>query len=219
VNGTWGDAIQVPGTGSNADVTSVSCPSAGNCAAGGSYVVSSSSGVSNQAFVASEVSGTWGDAIQVPGSAALNTGNNAEVTSVSCGSAGNCAAGGEYYNSDFSDQAFVASEVNGTWGDAIQVPGSGSNAEVTSVSCPSAGSCAAGGYYYPGVSGNQAFVVSQVNGTWGEAIEVPGTAALSDGGEADVTSVSCPQAGSCAAGGQYADVNSDILQAFVASQN
>jgi hypothetical protein len=42
-------------------------------------------------------------------------------------------------------------------------------------------------------------------GTWGTAIEVPGTAALHQGGYAFVSSVSCARAGNCSAGGSYAD--------------
>ena len=49
----------------------------------------------------------WGTAVEVPGTAALNTGD-AKVTTVSCASAGNCAAGG-YYN---SSRAFVVSETS-----------------------------------------------------------------------------------------------------------
>jgi len=63
----------------------------------------------------------------------------------------------------------------------------------------------------------QAFVVNQVNGTWRTAAEVPGIAALNTGGNASVSSVSCPTAGNCSAGGYY-DVNS-FPQAFVVSQN
>ena len=43
------------------------------------------------------------------------------------------------------------------------------------------------------------------NGRWGTAIEVPGLGALNTGGPAGVNSVSCASAGSCAAGGDYAD--------------
>jgi hypothetical protein len=109
----------------------------------------------------------WGDAIEVPGSAALNTGGLAEVVSVSCPSAGNCAAGGSYTESDGDLAAFVVSEVNGSWGDAIQVPGTPAvgvtgGADVLSVSCPPVGSCAAGGWYWDsGSAGTQAFVVNQ----------------------------------------------------------
>jgi len=66
--------------------------------------------VQSQAFVISEVNGTWGDAIEAPGSAALNTGDNANVTSVSCPHTGSCAAGGSYFDSSFHSQAFVISQ-------------------------------------------------------------------------------------------------------------
>ena len=36
------------------------------------------------------------DAVEVPGTAALNTGGYAELDSVSCGAVGECAAGGTY---------------------------------------------------------------------------------------------------------------------------
>jgi hypothetical protein len=57
--------------------------------------------------------GTWGTATEVPGTAALNKGGNAEINSVSCGAAGECSAGGFYQGSAtsyFSDQAFVVSQ-------------------------------------------------------------------------------------------------------------
>lgn len=64
---------------------------------------------------------SWGDAIEVPGTAALNTGS-AQVMSLPCPSAGNCAAVGTYSTGADTGQAFVVSEVDGSWGDAIQVP-------------------------------------------------------------------------------------------------
>jgi hypothetical protein len=151
VNGTWGNAIQIPGTpalntGGNASVLSVSCPSAGNCALGGEVAVSSPSGNGNQPFVVSEVNGTWGEAIQVPGIAPAMTGGTDQVNSVSCASAGNCVAGG-YYGENAANFAFVVGEVNGTWGEAIQVPGTVPGDLVNSVSCPSAGGCTAAGTF------------------------------------------------------------------------
>ncbi len=104
----------------------------------------------------------------------------------------------------------MVSQRNGAWGRAIEVPRSGTLnaggvAQVSSVSCPSAGNCAAGGFYRDGSGHQQAFVASQRNGVWGRAIEVPGTAALNAGGVAQVNSVSCASAGHCAAGGLYKD--------------
>ena len=96
---------------------------------------------------AQAATGTWGAAQEVPGTAALNTGGDAYIYSLSCGSAGNCSAGGYYTSSKSSGatQAFVVSEVNGTWGEAVQVPGSGADDFVNSVTCPPGGRCTAGG--------------------------------------------------------------------------
>jgi hypothetical protein len=109
--GTWGTARKVPGTAVlnqvDAQANSVSCASAGNCSAGGSYTDSSGH---SQAFVASEVNGTWHTAIEVPGIATLNQGGDAAVSSVSCASAGNCAADGFYLDSSRHAQAFVVNE-------------------------------------------------------------------------------------------------------------
>jgi hypothetical protein len=177
----------------------VTCPSAGNCAAGGAYT---DTGSNYHGFVAVEQNDQWGTAIEVPGLAALNTGGNAEVNSVSCGSAGSCVAGG-YYTSSGS-RAFVAVAQNGTWGTAIPVPGlaalnTGGNAVVTSVSCGSAGSCVAGGSYRDSRRHMQVFVTSENNGVWHTAIYVPGLPALNAGGNASVAQVSCGSAGNCAA--------------------
>ncbi len=224
VHGTWDQAIQVPGTASlgtrqSALVTSVSCPSAGNCGAAGDYNEHSGH---RQVFVVSQVKGTWGQAIQVPGTAAGEDGEGASAISLSCASAGNCSAAGDY--TKLNGRVFVVSQVHGTWGQAIQVPGlaalgGGRLAEVTSVSCASAGNCAAGGIYVTNGRGWQAFVVSQVKGTWGKAIEVPGTAALNASGYATVTSVSCRSAGNCSAGGYYdGSAGFNDGRAFVVSQ-
>jgi hypothetical protein len=160
-------------------------------------------------IVVSEVNGTWHTAIEVPGTAALNQGGNATINPLSCASAGNCSAGGDYRDSSGLGQAFVVSEVNGTWHTAIEVPGTaalnqGDFAEIASVSCASAGNCSAGGTYADSSRQTQALVVSQVNGTWHTAIEVPGIAALNQGGDAGIASVSCASAGECSAGGTTA---------------
>src|SRR5258708_27521001 len=104
----------------------------------------------------------------------------------------------------------MASQVHGTWRTAKEVPGTatlnkGGNANISAVSCGSAGNCSAGGYYTDGSGHTQAFVVSEVNGTWHTAKEVPGTAALNKRGNAAVSSVSCVSAGNCSAGGAYKD--------------
>ncbi len=120
-----------------------------------------------------------GTAEEVPGTAALNQGGTAQVSSVSCGAAGNCSVGGSYTDSSGDLQVFVVSQVNGIWGKAEEVPGTaalnqGGDAQVSSVSCAGAGNCSAGGSYKRrSFTHDRAFVVSQANGTWGTAEEVP----------------------------------------------
>ena len=145
-------------TGGLARTYSVSCAAAGNCSAGGTY--SGSSGAS--AFVVNETNGTWRKATEV--AATLNTGLFAWTYSVSCGSAGNCTAGGFYTDSSRGAQAFVVNETNRTWRKATEVAATlntGGNAWTYSVSCRSAGNCSAGGYYADSSGHQQAFVVSK----------------------------------------------------------
>src|SRR6516162_9675591 len=54
--------------------------------------------VTGAGVAAAAPGGTWGRAREVPGTAALNH-VYAQVNSVSCASAGNCAAGGSYIDS------------------------------------------------------------------------------------------------------------------------
>jgi len=156
----------VPGTatlnaGGAAQVLSVSCTSASNCAAGGFYYDSGH----RHAFVVSQRNRRWGKAIQVPG--ADSSGGPAEVLAVSCASAGNCVAGGFYTDTSGHSQAFLASQQNGRWGTAIEVPGTaklntGGTAQVSSVSCNRPGPCTAGGYYdTDSIGSSQGFVVSR----------------------------------------------------------
>ena len=151
---------------------------------------------------------------------ALNTGGNAQIFTVSCGSAGNCSAGGYYRDSSGHYQAFAVTENNGRWGTAMEVAAplnKGGNAAVESVSCASAGNCAAAGQYLDRSRHSQAFVINEVHGSWGPAKEVPGSAALNTGGNASIGSASCASAGNCGAGGQYVD-RSGHTQVFVVAE-
>lgn len=200
--GAWGKAEVVPGsatlnTGGQGLIFSVSCASPGNCSAGGTL------DVGKQAFVVDQKNGHWGTVLPIPGMG--------EVDSLSCASAGNCSAGGGM---------FAVSETNGTWGTAEQIPGlaavsAGGQAFITSVSCASAGNCSAGGYTASQTGFQQeGFVVSQHNGTWGTAQQIPGLAALNRDGSAQVRSVSCASADNCSAGGYYLG-HSGFQQGFV----
>jgi len=204
VNGSWRMPRIVPGTqalnaGGYAEVTSVSCWSPGDCAAGGDYLVpASGSRASERAYVVTEANGTWGTARPVPGIVSSTLGSM--VTSVSCTPDGTCVAGG---NDDATgaSQGFVTSRGDGPWSAARDIPGLGGLAQV---SCGAAGDCAA-------ISGDH--VATSAAGTWDRARRLPLGAGLSASGEVYYASISCPGAGDCAAGGRYgaAHVNEAVV--------
>ena len=239
--GSWDSAEQVPGmswlnAGDDASVGSVSCTAAGACTAGGYY----DAGVAGdparklQAFVVDETGGAWGKAQEVPGTAVLNAGADARVTSLSCGSPGNCAAGGAYAGAatSLTQQAFIVTETDGTWGRAEQVPGTAPGApkydsEVTSVSCASSGDCSAGGYddgtdAFGSEATGRAFVVDETGGSWGAARAVPGLTTINTNPYlTTVASVSCASSTDCAAAGSYgyAGVSWPNADAFVVDKS
>src|SRR5260370_39289466 len=92
-------------------------------AVGVASLASGSAAADTGAVAASLSSHVWGAAEEVPGTAALNQLGFAELTSMSCGAAGNCSAGGFYADSSGRQQAFVGSQTGGTWGTALGGPG------------------------------------------------------------------------------------------------
>ena len=74
--------------------------------------------------------------------------------SLSCGSPGNCAIGGNYLGSEQQHYGFVAAGRNGSWNKAVREPGPGRGTlgldganRVYSVACAPHGPCTAGGDY------------------------------------------------------------------------
>lgn len=208
--GTWRPSAAIPGLASlskgSSQTGQISCPAAGTCTAVGYYYAAGPT--DHQGFIVSETGGLWGRVRQVPGIASLTNGKgSSSLLSISCASAGNCSAVGNYDISAPSQQAYVVDETDGIWGNAEQVPWvtslSGNQwSALTSVSCGSAGSCAAGGVYFNG-SVEVAFMVTETDGSWGSAQLVPGLAVLNTAGGSALMSVSCASAGNCSAGGYY----------------
>jgi hypothetical protein len=205
----WGTARLIPGlaalnTGGVAQVNSVACTSAGNCTAVGEYATPA---VIDVPFAATQVNGTWHKAVKVPLAAAIKN-LAVGLGPVVCSSPGNCIATGLLIG--VGPQAVVvASEVDGTWGKARELPGIAALtanryhwSEAGGLACASAGNCAIGGVYLDAARHNQAFVAAQVGGTWRTAGQVPGTGGTGGNG-AGVNTVFCVPAGPCTAGGGY----------------
>jgi hypothetical protein len=215
----WGKKRDVPGVaalsvGGSAWVDSVSCSSPGNCAATGRFLYGAD-GVWDYPFLVSEKNGRWGTARPLWRRRVRDWSGVSLAIPVSCGSAGNCVAGGEYVDRADNLEAFVVSKTNGKWRRPIDVPGLaalnvGRESAVTSVSCASAGNCAATGFY----NYYQAFVVAERDGVWGTAEKVPGTTTL--GVASSAASISCGSAGNCAIGGVfYPDADESAAEPFV----
>ena len=184
VHGTWGPAAKIGGLSPGQppaqeppdgpvipSFSAVSCPEAEQCVAGGDTNLNLEAGSSTQelavAFLAHQTRGTWSSVSRVPGIAALSKFRYDVVTALSCSAPGDCALAGAYATGyDTTDdtgfgQAFVATELHGTWYPAIAVKApTGEPAHVAAVACPAAGKCTAvGSNYIP--SHEQAFVLDQ----------------------------------------------------------
>ncbi len=215
-SGTWQTGIQAPlpanaDTTQGVDLSSVSCASAGDCSAVGSYYDSVGS---EPGLLLTETSGTWQTGIQVPLPANANTTPMVDLSSVSCASAGDCSAVGSYYDSVGSEPGLLLTETSGTWQTGIQAP-LPANANTTpmvdlsSVSCASAGDCSAVGSYNDSVGSEPGLLLTETSGTWQTGIQAPLPANANTSLSAGLTSVSCVTADNCAAVGSSAPSSGD----------
>jgi hypothetical protein len=148
-----------------------------------------------QAFVGTEVKGGWRNALEVPGTGALNVKGSAETDAVDCPVAGNCTAAGDYLTKSGAAELFVIYETAGSWRSATELPGVarlGTAAAFVDVACAPA-TCEVGGTMTTKGGGSVGFLVGEVHGRWGVPHLVPGS-------RSEVTTLSCPAAGQCAAG-------------------
>lgn len=200
-NGIWGTAKAVPGLAAlpgfghtTGQFTDLSCSSAGNCGAGGSYA----SAKGSRAFVVNEVHGTWRKAEEVPGLAKLGA-RSSTLGNVSCPSTGSCGASGTYTGTRGNLEPFVVSEKRGVWGKAEDVSGmaklnTAGQASLDQVSCPSAGNCVGVGSYTAKHGLDQdtgPVAVTEKNGKWGKARAFPRIIAQSPYGYAYFSTVWC----------------------------
>jgi hypothetical protein len=165
------------------------------------------------AATASSPTGTWGTAINVPGTSAVDT---AKVFSVSCAPGAECTMVG----SDFTGNIFAITEKNGAWGKTRQIPGLPKGGppsldQVNSVSCPASGDCLA-----VGTDAGQGWYAQEVKGTWGKAAPIPGLQKLNTSDSLLFPFASCSSPGNCAVAGSYLTLAGKVLAGavFVASE-
>jgi LPXTG-motif cell wall-anchored protein len=94
-----------------------------------------------------------------------------DIKAVSCGSAGNCTAVGQFRNAANNYDGFTVTSTGGVWGQVTPVVfGTGIQNEsqyagLTGVSCASAGNCTAVGQFKNAANNYDAFTLTQVNNT------------------------------------------------------
>jgi hypothetical protein len=229
--GTWAAGVEAKlpanaATNPLVALSSVSCASAGNCTAVGSYEDSSGNG---QGLLLTQTSGTWGIGLEVTPPANAGTNPSAGLVSVSCPSADGCSAVGSYRTSSGNNmEALVLTETSGSWATGVELslPADAATlnqlATLDSVSCSSAGNCTAvGGYLFmsgPDSWASQGLMADETAGSWATGVEpsLPANA-WTPNPQAGLSSVSCASAGDCTAVGNYSD-NSPTNQGLLLTE-
>jgi hypothetical protein len=134
----------------------------------------------------------------------------AVLNAISCWSAGNCTAAGDYRDSLGIAHAMVASETAGAWAHAreLALPTNASKdpgAVLNAISCWRAGNCTAVGDYVTSSGIGQAMVLTETSGTWARASALTPPVNAGTGPSAVLNAISCSSTGSCGAVGQYED--------------
>jgi Fibronectin type III domain len=221
-NGVWAvsapNLTHLPDAGATTEfsiLSSVSCVSAGNCTAVGTYYDLSND---EHGLVETETNGTWAPAEASLAGLSTNSDADAYFNSVSCASAGNCTAVGVYEDSSLDYQGLELTETGGQWGNGVEakLPVAGEADPVValySVACSAPGSCVATGTYQRSDSYTEVLVERESGGSWqADGTEQPNP---SDNINDNAAVVACAPGGYCAVGGYVYDDNADIYAAFL----
>lgn len=194
-------------------ISALSCPSAGNCSAVGSYIDNSGN---TEGLLLNETAGQWasGVAAALPADAAANP--LVSLNDVSCTSVGNCSAVGTYNSGVGIFPGLLLTETAGTWATGVEavLP---ANARATyqapdlrSVSCGSAGNCSAVGSYFDTAGNQEGLLLNETAGSWSPGVEALPVDVGTPGALPGLQSVSCASAGYCTAVGVYGDGSSIV---------
>ena len=216
VKGVWQRAREVvlpanaKGASQLSEVHSVSCWSAGNCSAVGSYLDGTQPVGHSEGMVIDEVHGTWTRAQEVKLPTDANVNPYALLNQITCVS-GHCVGVGSYIGENGTTQGLIVNGVDGSWsrGIAVALPANANaypGANVSEVACVSASNCTALGTYTNVIGQDEGFTVTESGGEWQHALAMtmPSDAATNPhtffygyGG------LACATVGNCSAGGQY----------------
>lgn len=225
-----GTALTLPAgsNGSNGGIfAQLSCPSAGNCVAAGSYSVAGFFSSTIGATVLTESNHVWSTSPKVitpEADAATNPGMT--VNSLVCVAVGNCVMVGSYTDANGLGQAFVASASAGTWSAArkLSLPkdanSASQNASAKSVSCSSSGNCIVAGTYFNATGSGrlEGFIVVQQQGAWLSPVTISLPSDASVNPLVTIGQTGCASSTLCTATGGYTNVDG-IQEAFTVTTN
>ena len=198
----------------SASLSSVSCASAGNCTAVGTYGYGYGQ---ESGLVLTEKSGHWARGVKapLPSDAGANQ-SQLELRSVSCASDGTCGAVGTYNfiegRQDAAGEGMLLTNVGGTWRavTAVMPPdGPGEGSILTSVSCARGGNCGAIGLYNINLDGEsypEGVLLTEKAGVWRRGVRARPPADANLPNYVDPLGISCPSPGNCGAVGDYAAI-------------
>src|SRR5439155_829835 len=157
-----------------------------------------------------ETAGTWAAGVDAVLPANAGSNPNVVLNAVSCASAGNCTAGGDYTDTSGFRRGLVLTETAGTWATGVEASlpgnaGSNPNAFLASVSCALTGNCSAAGSYNDSSGNQQGLLLTETAGTWATGVEVSLPASAASSPNVSLRSVSCASAGNCSAVADYYD--------------
>jgi hypothetical protein len=217
-NGKWTQATRLSlpvnaNKNTRAAISSVSCRTAGQCVAVGSYADATGS---TQTVVFSRSNGKWhrGTEVKLPADAATDP--HAGLVSVSCPAKGSCTVVGYYQSASTEFWAMTLTVVAGkpSTAQALTVLPADAAAQptpsLTSVTCPAAGACIAVGEYLTNAGSFEPMIITQASGQWTSAARIdPPPDAFTVGQVAVADGVSCTPGGYCAVVGLYQTTTAD----------
>jgi Putative Ig domain len=207
-------AVSGSSTVPDATLAKVSCWNAGSCVAVGSYATAANNVEGLVVPITNGVPGAAASALLPSNAATANSTQNASLTDVSCTEDGECAAVGDYLVSPIDQEPLLEQISNGvaSAGQDVSLPADAGvgrqTAELTSVSCPATGACAAAGSYTDYLGDPRELTVPVSEGIASAGSAPPGFANESfPYPYTQLTSVSCSSSDSCVALGTYANTS------------
>jgi Fibronectin type III domain len=216
---SWGSGSSfVPHSSTTNFLQAISCASAGNCTAVGSY--HDANGYA-EAMSVTQSGGTWG-AVTPATYPTDSSGNSIEAaqpgasfTSVSCVGPGDCTAAGQFKDAQGNTEAMVQPQSNGSWAPVVPATFSGARSATPSdyfqaISCTGPGACTAVGQYVI-AAGSAAMAATEVGGHWSDVVPtqygtVNGRPVHNAASYSDLLyDVSCASPGNCAGAGWFED--------------